>query len=101
MHEGDPWKVTYYHRVVQTRIGRALRERYDLSQPLPDRLSRLLMQIDERDGAADQTSGENSGENADENRRETKADAATIDDNQSSRTPFLCATASRQSLDKA
>jgi hypothetical protein len=97
MHEGDPWKVTYYHRVVQTRIGRALRERYDLSQPLPDRLSRLLMQIDEQDREADQTSGEN----ADESRRETKADAASIDGNQSSRTPFLCATASPQSLDKS
>jgi hypothetical protein len=72
MHEGDPWKTTFYHRAVQTRIGRALRERYDLSQPLPDRLAALLMQIDRQDVAADPNAGES--------REETKADAAGFDD---------------------
>jgi hypothetical protein len=72
MHEGDPWKTTFYHRAVQTRIGRVLRERYDLSQPLPDRLAALLMQIDRQDVAADR--------NASESREETKADAAGFDD---------------------
>jgi hypothetical protein len=69
MHEGDPWKTTFYHRAVQTRIGRALRERYDLSQPLPDRLAALLMQIDRQDVAADPNAGES--------RDETKAGRAS------------------------
>ena len=72
MHEGDPWKTTFYHRAVQTRIGRVLRERYDLSQPLPDRLAALLMQIDRQDVAADPNAGER--------RDETKTDAAGFDD---------------------
>ena len=55
-----------------TRIGRVLRERYDLSQPLPDRLAALLMQIDRQDVAA--------GPNAGESPEETKADAAGFDD---------------------
>jgi hypothetical protein len=45
-NEGDPWKKTFYHRAIQTHIGRALRARYDLSQPLPDELALLVMRID-------------------------------------------------------
>jgi hypothetical protein len=45
-NEGDPWKKTFYHRAIQTHIGRALRARYDLSQPMPDQLARLVMRID-------------------------------------------------------
>jgi hypothetical protein len=45
-NEGDPWTKTFYHRAVQTHIGRALRARYDLSQPLPDELAQLVMRID-------------------------------------------------------
>jgi hypothetical protein len=47
--EGDPWTTTFYHRAIQTHIGRALRARYDLSQPMPDKLAQLVMQIDRRD----------------------------------------------------
>jgi hypothetical protein len=45
-NEGDPWTTTFYHRAMQTHIGRALRARYDLSQPMPDKLAQLVMQID-------------------------------------------------------
>jgi hypothetical protein len=45
-NEGDPWNKTFYHRAIQTHIGRALRARYDLSQPLPDELALLVMRID-------------------------------------------------------
>ena len=39
--EPNPLEKTFYHRLIQTQIGEALRARYDkerLSQPLPDRL---------------------------------------------------------------
>ena len=45
-NEGDPWSKTFYHRAIQTHIGRALRARHDLSQPMPDQLARLVMRID-------------------------------------------------------
>jgi hypothetical protein len=45
-NEGDPWKTTFYHRAIQTHIGRALRARYDLSQPMSGKLAQLVMQID-------------------------------------------------------
>ena len=59
-NEGDPWKKTFYHRAIQTHIGRALRARYDLSQPMPDELARLVMRIDFEVGAR------GSGESGDE-----------------------------------
>jgi hypothetical protein len=60
--EPNPLEKTFYHRLIQTQIGEALRARYDkerLSQPLPDRLLILLMRLDEqqsteRDGRPEQ-----------------------------------------------
>jgi len=46
--EPDPWTKTFYHRVIQTKIGQALRAQHDLSQPLPDKLSTLLTELDKR-----------------------------------------------------
>jgi hypothetical protein len=46
-NERDVWNTTFYHRVIREEIGNALSAGYDLSQPLPDRLSTLLHQIDE------------------------------------------------------
>lgn len=43
----DVWQKTFYHRVIQTSLGSALREQYDLSEPLPDRLADLLRELDE------------------------------------------------------
>jgi len=49
--ERDPWEKTFYHRVIQTKIGQALREQYDkdyAAQPLPHGLLTLLMQLNEK-----------------------------------------------------
>jgi hypothetical protein len=59
MHnQGDIFNKTFYHRAIQTHIGRALRARYDLSQPLPDELALLVMRIE--------STGRGTGENHDE-----------------------------------
>jgi hypothetical protein len=46
--EPDVWNKTFYHRLIQEKLGKALSAGYDLSQPLPDRLSILLGQLDDR-----------------------------------------------------
>ncbi len=49
--EPNPWEKTFYHRLIQTKIGEALRAEYDrdrLSQPLPDRLLTLLKRLEEQ-----------------------------------------------------
>jgi hypothetical protein len=54
-HEPKPFEKTFYHRLTQTKIGEALRALYDkdlLSQPLPDRLVTLLLQLDQQQGTA-------------------------------------------------
>ena len=50
MHEGDPWKTTFYHRAIQTKIGQGLREQYDqdMARPLPHNLFTLVMQLGEQ-----------------------------------------------------
>ena len=57
-NDGDIFNKTFYHRAIQTHIGRALRARYDLSQPLPDQLALLVMRID--------STGRGTAENHDE-----------------------------------
>ena len=54
----DIFNKTFYHRAIQTHIGRALRARYDLSQPLPDELAVLVMRVD----GAGRGTGENHSE---------------------------------------
>ena len=59
MHnQGDIFNKTFYHRAIQTHIGRALRARYDLSQPLPNELALLVTRIDARGGGADESRSE-------------------------------------------
>ena len=50
----DVWQKTFYHRAIQTSLGTALRAQYNLSEPLPDRLTQLLAELEglERDGDA-------------------------------------------------
>ena len=45
--EHDAWQKTFYHRAMQTSLGTALRAQYDLSEPLPDRLTQLLRELDD------------------------------------------------------
>ena len=42
--------VSFYHRTVRKTVGEALLQskRYDQSQPLPERIRTLLVQLDER-----------------------------------------------------
>jgi hypothetical protein len=63
-NDGDPWKKTFYHRAIQTHIGRALRARYDLSQPLPEELALLVLKIE--------------GDGGSENHAETSASEPTL-----------------------
>ena len=45
LHERDVWNTTFYHRVIQTKIGQALRAEYELPQELPHGILTLLMQL--------------------------------------------------------
>ena len=50
--ERSPWQKTFYHRVIQTKIGEVLRAQYDQKhKPLPHRFLTLLMQLDEQQNA--------------------------------------------------
>ena len=50
--ERSPWEKTFYHRVIQTRIGEVLRAQYDQKhKPLPHRFLTRLMQLDEQQNA--------------------------------------------------
>jgi len=48
--ESNPRENTFYHRVIQTKLGQVLRAQYepDLAQPLPHRLLTILMQLNEQ-----------------------------------------------------
>jgi len=39
---------SFYERAIRTSIGRGLRRYYDLSEPIPDRMRKLLEQMDEK-----------------------------------------------------
>jgi hypothetical protein len=60
-HERNIWDKTFHRRVIQSKIGDALRARYDsVSQPLPPRLLALLTQLNEqRDTECGQHSEQN------------------------------------------
>jgi hypothetical protein len=38
----DDFRDSFYYRAIRTRLGAALRAQFDLSQPLPDRITSLL-----------------------------------------------------------
>jgi hypothetical protein len=51
--DGEPQRrdtggPSFYERAIRTGIGRGLRRYYDLSEPIPDDMLRLLDQIDEQ-----------------------------------------------------
>jgi hypothetical protein len=49
----DDFRDSYYYRAIRTRIGAALRAQFDLSQPLPDRITALLTVLGKENGAAE------------------------------------------------
>jgi hypothetical protein len=50
---------SFYERAIRTTIGRGLRSYYDLAEPIPEQMTKLLQQIDNsaapasKNGAAD------------------------------------------------
>ena len=50
---------SFYERAIRTTIGRGLRSYYDLAEPIPEQMTKLLRQIDDsalpatKNGAAD------------------------------------------------
>jgi hypothetical protein len=46
-NERDVWNTTFYHRAIRKKVGEALSAGYDLSQPLPVRMGKLLSQLDD------------------------------------------------------
>jgi hypothetical protein len=46
--EGRDTGPSFYERAIRTSIGRGLRRYYDLSEPIPDRMRKLLNQLDEQ-----------------------------------------------------
>jgi hypothetical protein len=46
----DVWNTNLYHRAIRKTISEVLSQskRYDLSQPLPERIRTLLVQLDEQ-----------------------------------------------------
>jgi hypothetical protein len=47
----DDFRDSFYYRAIRTRIGAALRAQFDLSQPLPDRITSLLTLLGKEDAA--------------------------------------------------
>jgi hypothetical protein len=38
----DEFRDSFYYRAIRTRIGAALRAQFDMSQPVPERITALL-----------------------------------------------------------
>jgi len=68
----DDIRDSFYYRAIRTRIGAALRLQYDLSKPLPDRLSALLAKLGEREGVGAPRDGGGTGKASDGNAEESK-----------------------------
>ncbi len=45
--ERDDVKHSFYLHIMRTSLGRSLREYYGLSEPLPDRVAKLLKELEE------------------------------------------------------
>jgi hypothetical protein len=52
-NERDVWNTTYFPRAIRKRIGEVLSARYDLSEPMPNRMRALLAQLDEPNAETD------------------------------------------------
>jgi hypothetical protein len=50
MSERDDFRDSFYYRAIRTRIGAALRAQFDVSQPLPDRITALLTLLGNENG---------------------------------------------------
>ncbi len=57
---------SYYERAIRTSIGRGLRNYYDLSEPIPEHMLKLLKQIDAKSNTQDQQANDKEPEDAPE-----------------------------------
>jgi hypothetical protein len=48
----DDFADSYYYRAIRTGIGRALRTKFKVKEPLTDRIKKLLLELDEQSGAS-------------------------------------------------
>jgi hypothetical protein len=48
----DDFADSYYYRALRTGIGRALRNKFRVRDPLPDRIAKLLLELDGQDDGA-------------------------------------------------
>ena len=46
----DDFADSYYYRAIRTGIGRALRREFRMKEPPPDRIAKLLLELDEQSG---------------------------------------------------
>ena len=57
---------SYYERAMRTSIGRGLRNYYDLSEPIPEHMLKLLKQIDAKSKTRDEQANDKEPEDAPE-----------------------------------
>jgi hypothetical protein len=48
----DDFADSYYYRALRTGIGGALRTEFRVKEPLPDRIKKLLLELDKQSGGA-------------------------------------------------
>ena len=48
----DHFADSYYYRAIRTGIGRVLRTKFKVKEPLTDRIKKLLLDLDEQSGGA-------------------------------------------------
>jgi hypothetical protein len=57
---------SFYERAIRTSIGRGLRNYYDLSEPIPEHMLKLLKQIDTKSKTQDKQTSDKAPEDASE-----------------------------------
>jgi hypothetical protein len=54
----DDFRDSFYYRAIRTRIGAALRAQFDMSQPLPERITALLALLGKEETQAEPVEAE-------------------------------------------
>jgi hypothetical protein len=54
----DDFRDSFYYRAIRTRIGAALRAQFNMSQPLPDRITALLALLGKENAPAEPAGAE-------------------------------------------
>ena len=54
----DEFRDSFYYRAIRTRIGAALKAQFDLSQPMPERITALLALLGRENAAAEPADAE-------------------------------------------